>query len=216
MHKILGLDFATLNALDAGEQHLQKAARLRPDSAEIRYFLGRIYYTRGTYPLAKKEFEEALRLDPTYVKAYDNLGLACEALGSNDAAITNYEKAIELSKHQNLSYEWPYVNLSDLYNRQNKPEIALEFSQKACELNQLCAQAFYEKGRALRMLQQWEPAAKALEKAIELNPQNGQYFYVISYVYARLGRRDESRKALDTFRKLGHSATPLAEVPVEP
>ena len=201
-HKILGLNHVMLGSLDDAEKHLQEAARLKPDSAEIRYLLGRVYYTRDSYPLARQEFEEAVRLDPTYVKAYDNLGLAWEALGNNAVAVENYHKAIELSRQQGLRYEWPYINLSTHYNRQNQPDQAVQFAEKAIEINPRAAHAHFEKGRALRTREEWEPAARALGRAIELDPRKAQYYYVLSYVYKRLGKEKASSEAMSMFRKL--------------
>jgi len=82
------------------EVELLQAARLKPGSAEIEYFLARTYYMRGVYPLAKSEFETSIRLNPSYVNAYSNLGITMEALGDNEAALKNYKMAIQLQDRQ--------------------------------------------------------------------------------------------------------------------
>ena len=51
-HKILGLVCTFVGRYDLAETELQSAARLDPDSSEIHYFLGRVYYTRQVFPMA--------------------------------------------------------------------------------------------------------------------------------------------------------------------
>jgi tetratricopeptide (TPR) repeat protein len=60
-HKILALDCNIVGRYDLAERELEEASRLEPDSAEIHYWLGRLYYTKGVYPLAKHEFESAIQ-----------------------------------------------------------------------------------------------------------------------------------------------------------
>jgi superkiller protein 3 len=99
-HKILGLDFTIVEDYDRATTELEQAAALKPDSAEIRYFLGRVYYTKNMMPLARREFETAIKLNPTYMKAYDNLALTLEAIGENAAAVENWQRAVQLCDQQ--------------------------------------------------------------------------------------------------------------------
>ena len=201
-HKILGLDFTIIGKYDEAQMEMEQAVRLKPDAAEIHYFLGRIHYTRNAFPLAKREFEEAIRLDPSYMKAYNNLGLTMEAMGDDNAALANYEKAFLLSKQQGLKSEWPYVNVCALYNRQNKPEQALPYCQKATELNPDSDQACFEAARAHMSRQDWDQAARALQNAIQINPGFARYHYVLSTVYRKLGKSEDSDREIQVFRKL--------------
>ena len=56
---------------------------------------------KTTGPQAGREFEAALRIDPSYVEALDALGMAQEALGDNPGAVASYEKAIALNQERN-------------------------------------------------------------------------------------------------------------------
>ncbi|PYV39253.1 MAG: hypothetical protein DMG06_23645, partial [Acidobacteria bacterium] len=201
-HKILGLDFTIIGKYDEAQIEMEQAARLKPDSAEIHYFLGRIHYTTNAFPSAKREFEEAIRLDPSYMKAYNNLGLTMEGMGDNNAALANYEKAFLLCTEQGLKSEWPYVNVCALYNRQNKPEQALPYCQRATELNPKSDQAYFEAAKAYISQQDWDQAAKALQNAIEINPRFARFHYVLSTVYRKLGKSAESETEMEVSRTL--------------
>jgi len=216
-HKILGLNLTTIGRYDEAQLEMEQAARLKPDSAEIHYFLGRIHYTRNAFPLAKREFEEAIRLDPLYMKAYNNLALTLEAMGNDAAALANYEKAIQLNKQQGLNSEWPYINVCAMYIRQNKPEEALTYCQKAVELNPKSDQAYFETARAHMSRTDWEQAAKALQRAIEINPRFPRLRYTLSTVYRKLGRPEDSEREMKLYRKLSEqSMGRLAEQAAEP
>lgn len=201
-HKILGLDFTVLSDYDRAEIELEQAAALKPDSAEIRYFLGRVYYTKNIFPLAKREFETALKLNPTYMKAYDNLALTLEAIGENAAAVENWQRAIQVCEQQGLKSEWPYINLAAFYNRQNDTQQALHFSQQAVQKNPESGEAYFQMARAYRSRQEWERAAEVLQKAVKLSPYSADYHYVLSTVYRKLGKAKESQEEEAAFRRL--------------
>lgn len=201
-HKILGLDFTIIDRFDLAEVEFKQAAFSEPDSAEIHYFLGRVYYTSGNYPFARKEFETAIRLNPRYMKAYANLGLALEGLEENSAALENYLKAIQLDTEQKLKSEWPYIDLASFYNRQNKPDLAVTYSRQAIEQNPRSEQAYFQLGKACQSLKDWAGAEQALEKAIAINPLSARPHYVLSYVYRMMGKSKESQKEIEAFEKL--------------
>ena len=201
-HKVLGLDLTMLGDYDRAQIELEQAAALAPDSAEIRYFLGRVYYTKNIFPLARREFETAIKLDPTTMKAYDNLGLTLEAVGEGEAAVENWKRAIELCEKQGLVSEWPFINLAAYYNRQNDSPQALLYSQKAVEKNPKAAEAYFQMGRAYRSLDKPEQAAEAVQKAIANNPDNAEYHYVLSLIYRKLGKNTESQVEEAAFRRL--------------
>ena len=55
----------------------------------------------------------------------------------------------------------------------------------------------------------WTTAVDALNQAISFNPRASSYYYVLAGVYRRLGRMDESRKALEMFKRLEQETSEL-------
>jgi Tfp pilus assembly protein PilF len=55
------------------------------------------------------------------------------------------------------------------------------------------------------------PAAKSLEQAVSINPRVASYFYVLASVYRKLGKAEESRKAMESFTKLDRETNELEQ-----
>ena len=52
-------------------------------------------------------------------------------------------------------------------------------------------------------------AVAALNKAISHNPRSSSYYYVLAGVYRQLGWTDDSRKALEEFKRLDQESAEL-------
>jgi len=205
-HKILGKDFVVIGKYDYAQTELEQAARLKPESAEIHYSLGEVYSVRDMFPAAKAEFVKAIGLDPKYPEAHNALGFTEESLGDDRAALEAYQKAIQFADEKGLKFDPPRVNLSAYYNRQIKPELALQYGQEAINMNPKSDLGYYQIARAYQSINKWDQAAEALRNAVSIKPSSAQYYYVLSEVYRRLGKPEQSRAALDTFQKLKHDS----------
>ena len=68
-----------IGRFDAAQVEYEQGIRYSPQSAEIHYDLGKLFSIQDNWENARKEFEEALRINPSYVEDIDALGLALEA-----------------------------------------------------------------------------------------------------------------------------------------
>ena len=132
---MLGRTLMIIGRFDAAQLEFEQAIRYKPDSAEIHYNLGKLFSMQDNWEPARKAFEAALRLDPSYVEALDALGFALEALGDDAGAVAKYEKAIALNEARQGHFASAHVNLSAYYNRTGNPEKALEYARQALELD---------------------------------------------------------------------------------
>jgi tetratricopeptide (TPR) repeat protein len=106
-----------------------------------------------------------------------------------------------LNEERRGNFAAPYVNLSTYYNRLNRPELALEYSQKALKVNPKSDSAYFQIAKAHRYREEWRQTAEALEAAISINALPSQYHYLLGTAYRHLGRVEESQKAFETFQK---------------
>jgi tetratricopeptide (TPR) repeat protein len=201
-----------IGRFDKAQIEFEQGIHYRPQSAEIHYDLGKLYSIQDNWENARKEFEEALQIDPSYVESLDALGLALEALGDNAGAVANYEKAIAVNEARKGTFASAHVNLSAYYNRTSDPTKGLEYANKALALEPKSAQAWFQKGKADEGLGHLNDAVDSVNRAISFNPRASSYYYYLAGLYRRMGKMDESRKALDSFTRLDRENAELEKM----
>ena len=76
--------------------HYRKAVELGERSRELYVDLGTVLFNRGLVEEAKPQYLQALEIDPNFVPALINLGIANLATGDNAGAIAYAERALKL------------------------------------------------------------------------------------------------------------------------
>jgi len=195
-HKILGRDLMMIGRFDVAQVEFEQGIRYNPQSAEMHYNLGKLFSMQDNWENARKEFEAALQIDSDYIEAIDALGLTQEALQDNSGAVASYERAIALNAERKGFFTSGQVNLSAYYNRTSDPAKALEYAKEALALDPKSDRAWFQKGKADEGQGRLDEAVDAVNRAISFNPRASSYYYVLAGLYRRLGKTDESRKAL--------------------
>ena len=210
--EVLGCDYFLMEDYVSAGKWLAKSLELNPRNAVARYFLGRAQYSQKQFQEAVKNFTECLKLDPKYVGAADNLGLAYEGLGKIDDAIQAYKRAIATSGRP----DWkPNFDLGTLLLENGKTRDALPYLVQASNLKAGDAGAHRELGKAYLQLGRFPEAQAELETAEKLAPQNGPTHFLLARVYRKRGMEDQARAETERYAALtgAHSApeTPLQE-----
>jgi len=81
--------------------YLQRASSSHPGTGRVRVDLGKAYYLTGANHAAKREFEQALRLDPSLAEAHTGLAACAQAGGDTSTALSEYLRALELGQQPN-------------------------------------------------------------------------------------------------------------------
>jgi tetratricopeptide (TPR) repeat protein len=211
-HKILGRDLMIIGRFDAAQVEFEQGIRYSPRSAEMHYNLGKLFSIQDDWAPARKQFEEALSIDSTYVEALDALGLAQEALGDDPGAVASYQKAIALNEGRKGKFSSAHVNLSAYYNRTGDPDKGLEYANKAIELDPQSDRAWFQKAKALERQGHLEEAVASLNRAISFNTRASSYYYVLAGLYRRLGKTKDSQEALEVFTRLEKETAKLEKM----
>lgn len=182
------------------EETLKRAAVRAPADAEIPYDLGRIYYQTGRHQAAAESLRRATELDPRAYKAWDNLGLATEALGDVAQAQQHYLKALALVHKDYPRYDVVYANFADLLIKLGSYQRAFDLAAEAAQRNPDEARNFFLAGKALVQLGRDDVSVRWFEQAIALNADYPEPHYVLSQVYRRLGRDADAARALKSFQ----------------
>ncbi|HEU0038304.1 MAG TPA: tetratricopeptide repeat protein, partial [Verrucomicrobiae bacterium] len=211
-HKILGRDLMMIGRFDVAQVEFEQGIRYNPQSAEMHYNLGKLFSIQDNWESARKEFEAALGIDSSYLEAMDALGMTLEALGDDAGAVAEYRKAIALNDERKGTFSSALVNLSAYYNRTSEPAKALEHANKALELDPKSDRAWFQKGKADEGEGRLADAVDAVNRAISFNSRASSYYYVLAGLYRRLGKTEESRKALDSFTRLDKETNELEKM----
>jgi len=127
--------------------------------------LGISEVNNGNFAEALRNFDEALKFNPSMAIAYFYKGIAYHSLCKNDEAFENYTKAIELDKNMVDAY----FNRGQLIVKTN-PKQALDDFVSAVALDNKFIDAYYAIAAVQKTLGQYSEAVKNLDKIIELEP----------------------------------------------
>ena len=100
-------------------------------SVEAKYRMARYFQKRKRHKIALEELKEIIHKDPTFVKAYNAMGISYESLGDFNKAIHSYELALKISP--NLDYV--LNNLGFAYLLRENYDMAIDAFQKAIVLD---------------------------------------------------------------------------------
>ena len=197
--KVKAKAFYLLHRDPDAEETLKRAAARAPADAEIPYDLGRIYYQQGRHTEAAASFRQAVDLDPGAYRAWDNLGLATEALGDAAQAQQHYMKALALVHKEHPRYDVVYANLADLLIKRGDYRRAFDLAAEAAERNPGDPRNFFLAGKALVQLGRSDVSVRWFEQAIALNADYPEPHYLLSQAYRTLGRDADAERAMKSF-----------------
>lgn len=202
-HEIIGLIYIIgRRELDA-LQELQIAAQQNPNSAQVRFFLGRIYYKRGQPSRARDEFLACLRIQPAYPKATENLGLCYEAMQDIPKAIDTYEQALVLDRTgKTPPCEDPYIEYGVLMAKQGEIDKGISLLKEGLQKNPRSARANFELGKVLFKSGQLDDAERLLLDSANLDPSFSQPHFFLGKLYQKKKRPKEADMHWSLFKEL--------------
>ena len=185
------------NWLEKAQTQCEKALAITPQLAEGHTCLGNVYFSKGRYEDAVREFQKSLNLDHNSDETLGLLAEANEKLGNTKAAEESYRQAIALRPN----YWGVYSAFGYFYFDQTRYAEAANMFRKAIQLAPQYYLGYSNLG-AMSLLQgQYQDAVKALEKSITLRPTADAYGNLgAAYFYLR--RYQESAQAFREALKI--------------
>jgi cell division septation protein DedD len=121
------------NFISANSDLNQFYSSIRPikGTVESDYRLARYFQKRGKHKFAVEELLKAIYKDPSFIKAYNALGVSYDHLGHFDLAVKSYEFALTL----NPELDYVYNNLGYSYLLNGNFDAAINAFQKAVALD---------------------------------------------------------------------------------
>ncbi len=134
--------------------------------------LGKVYKDRGNYPLALREFDKAIELQPNYI-TYTNRAEVHFLMGSYGASQEDYTNAIKLDPSPAQTYYHRglcFLNLQEYYNAYKDFETAINIRHTFYE-------AYIGRGFSKQYRGDLLGAMKDFTKAIRAEPNNPLGYY---------------------------------------
>ncbi|HJT46164.1 MAG TPA: tetratricopeptide repeat protein, partial [Chthoniobacterales bacterium] len=138
-----------------------------PSSARAYFNYGASLQEEGRLDEAQSAYENALRLDPNYVKVHINMALVFLSKSKLEASRKSYERALELEP-QNGEVHGGYAYLLE---RLGQPDEARAEYEKAARLSPKSARLLYTYGAFLDKRGDVDGAITQYRRALEVNPK---------------------------------------------
>jgi tetratricopeptide (TPR) repeat protein len=183
---------------------------------------------RGRIHEAIELYLGILTVNPSNLKAHNNLGVLLDELKQFDAALEHFEAAERLAP-ENVEILANYASTLTSLARYDKAEELLRRAQRlapddvqvrlgiailyfrrglygqaetelrwVCERDEANGVAFYYRGEALNRLGRFDEAAEAVGRAVELIPNDPRPFYTLGHLY---DRRHQLEDAAEMYRR---------------
>jgi type IV pilus assembly protein PilF len=168
-------------------ENLKSRARAHTD-------LGAVYYQQKQLEIALEEFNNAVKIDPSFASAYNGLGLVNAELGKDDVADASFRKAIQLEPtnseaHNNYG--------SFLCGRNRIDESIVEFL--AAVKNPLYAtpaMAYTNAAICSMRKKNMSGAEQYLQKALQIDPLSQTAAYQLASLQFKRNDADAAKKTL--------------------
>jgi len=170
----------------------------------IHFNSGIHFYHQREFLKAIQSYQKVIELDPTYVEAYNNLGITYQMMGDMDRAFKAYEKAIEI----NPKYEKGYNNLGIQLFLKDRYEEAMEAFQKALAINSDNIESHINLGILFKKRGQLEKAIESYQTALAIDPFHKETHYNIALLHEQMENFELAINHYQQFIQLSSKSHP--------
>lgn len=185
-----------------GTEQLERAFRLSPGSSTVRGLRGLYYQRTGNYRAALTEFRTASAMEPDNPTWLVSMGESQAKLGDLIDALGAYQKATTLAP-EDPGY-WRLLAIFCAQNNVNVRDVGVPAAQKAVVLAGDDPASLDVLGWLLTLDARHEEAARMLNRALDLDPQNGSAHLHLGMLYMQMNDRVSAFDHLIKARDLGN------------
>ena len=174
------------NKVNEAMLHCEKALLLNPHDYNTLVRVARVYSIRGEKDKAIDALLQAIKVQPRYVKAYDDLCGILMQTGRIKEALQAYRKVADINK-DNPDIHYNFGNALAING--DYDEAVAQF-KKVIQLRPLDADAYNNIGKILMVLGNDDAAMNYFEESIKINPDFADAHYNRGFLYSKINRYD--------------------------
>jgi tetratricopeptide (TPR) repeat protein len=148
------------------------------------------HLSEGHWDEAIDEFEEIVRIAPSFIDAHIKLGEVYYLRGDLDESVSEFEAALRI----NPDCVEAHVGLGKVYGKRGRWEDATLEYETALEVDPNSADAHYRLGRTYQVQGVLEDAARELESVLRIDPDFSRAHFYLGNIYWQQGRKSEAIK----------------------
>jgi Flp pilus assembly protein TadD len=186
---------------EASNTEFEQAFKLNPNSSTVRGLRGLYLQRIGNFREALGEFEAAARLEPGNPTWHVSIGETYTKLGDLIQALDSYQTATALAP-EDPAY-WQLLAVFCAQNNVNVRGVGVPAAQKAVVLAGQDPASLDVLGWLLTLDARYEEAERMLDRALELDPQNGPAHMHLGMLYLQMNNRASAYDHLVRARDLG-------------
>lgn len=217
-------------------KQLEKGVSILQSYSDAWYHLGLAYKENNDGKNAVRAFEMAKSMkDFNDDEFFVSSGLANAMIKNYDAAIADYEKAVQINPKSAEAYnnygialtdinrleealstlnkalaldpnfEAAIYNVGNVYAKAGDYNTAISFYDKAIAIDPGYTEAYNNKGNSYASMNQFDKAVLSFEKVTQLNPTDPKALYNLGVTYHLLGDEQKAQDFINRSRALGGS-----------
>ncbi|MDN3725382.1 tetratricopeptide repeat protein [Aequorivita sp. SDUM287046] len=184
------------NALLKAQKELAIMLHTNADFATGRLRLGDHYLQNNDIPNAIKQYQMAIKKDSLLLPVYPNLATAYSMTGNTQAALETLNVLLKKNPNYGRAYYLRgLLNLEMKNNAQGEADLI-----KATALDHTDSRSHYNLATYYYQNKNWTKAEKAVKAALKVEPENGDFRYLLALIYEGQGKRAESAAILQQLQ----------------
>ena len=192
VHFSLGSAYQATGKTSQAISEMKRGLQLAPNSDQGYLRMGNVYLDMGQQNDALTSFKKALEVNPYYWVIHRDLGRAYYGIGENEKALAEFQQVTQLQP-DNVE-GWSNVATADL--RLGKTQESIAAYEKSLQLAPTSL-AYMNLGYVYTVSKEYPKAIEALEKAVELGPNDEAARGSLADAYRYSGQKDKADTTYD-------------------
>lgn len=179
---------------DEAIKYLNQAILLDPQHFPSYKLLGLVYFKKGNLNQAVAAYQKCLEIKPDFADVCNELGRVYWEMNLPQKAEEEFKKAFSIDGNPEASY-----NLSEIYFKQEKLKLALDYIQKSLLKKSRWAKAYNLQGVILNKIGRFPEAIESFKKALRISADEAVFSLNLSVAYINNKEYDKARGLLENL-----------------